>query len=128
MEAISEIKRTEVKNYRRSFLIHHRDQLIPLGVEKIAYFYIEDELIFCKTHEPKRYVVDLALDKVENQTDPQEFFRVNRQFLISRQSVVSASQHFNRKLKLDLIPPPETDVIISKTKAIAFKKWLENAD
>ncbi|MCD6346108.1 MAG: hypothetical protein J7L96_01680 [Bacteroidales bacterium] len=53
---------------------------------------------------------------------------MNRQFLISRQLVVSTSQHFNRKLKLDLIPPHETDVIISKTKATAFKKWLESAE
>jgi len=128
MEAISEIKKAKVKNCRRSFLIHHKDRLIPLGVEKIAYFYIESELVFCKTHEANRYVVDLALDKIENQIDPQEFFRVNRQFLISRQSVVSALQHFNRKLKLDLIPPPETDVIISKTKATAFKKWLESTE
>ena len=125
VEAIKEIKSASGENYRRSFLIHHRDRIIPLGIEKIAFFYLEDELVFCQTHDNNRYAIDQSLEKIVDQVSPDEFYRVNRQFVVSRQSVVSALQHFNRKLKPELKPKPVSDVLISKIKVSSFKNWLE---
>jgi len=91
----------------------------------IAYFYLENEIVYCVTFENEKFVIDQTLDKISSQTGPDDFFRINRQFIVSRKAVKTVVQHFNRKLKLHLSPSPQCDVFISKTKATIFKKWLE---
>ncbi|MFY0591933.1 LytR/AlgR family response regulator transcription factor [Roseivirga sp.] len=126
LSTINELRRTETKQYKKSLLVYYRDQIIPLLLSDIAYFQLENEMVYCVTHNDQRYQIDQTLEKISNQIDPQEFFRANRQFIISRTSVQSASQHFNRKLKIKLSPIPNEELIISKSKAIPFKTWLES--
>ena len=115
----------EGKRYKNSFLVYVKDQIIPVSVDQIAYFFLENELVYCRTHNNRTYILDQTLDKIASQLNPNGFYRANRQYLVSRQAIQSAAQHFNRKLKLQLKPPPEEEVFISKTKASAFKEWLE---
>ena len=123
--AIRDVHELQEKRYKQSFLVYVKDQIIPLAVEQIAYFFIENELAYCRTYENRKFVMDQALDKIASQLDPDNFYRANRQYLVSRQAIHSVVQHFNRKLKLHLSPSPEEDVYISKTKASGFKSWLE---
>jgi len=127
IRAILELRSIEQVKYKRNFLIYHRERILPLSVDEIAYFYLSNEMVRCCTHGRDKYYVDQSLDKIEGQIDPKDFFRANRQYIISRKSVISAGQYFQRKLKLDLKPPPEDEVVISKTRSSAFKKWLEGS-
>jgi DNA-binding LytR/AlgR family response regulator len=70
----------------------------------------------------------VLLIKIEAQINSKDFYRANRQIIIAREAIISASQHFQRKLKLELKPSPEEDVLVSKSKATVFKKWLENIE
>ncbi|MEA1878212.1 MAG: LytTR family DNA-binding domain-containing protein [Bacteroidota bacterium] len=125
LKAIQDLKSGKSKKYKQNFLTHAKDRIIPIRIEEIAYFFVHNEMAFCYTHEKKRFIMDQSLDKIEDQVDPHSFFRANRQYIISRRSVVAAVQYFQRKLKLELNPKPEEDVLVSKTKASAFKRWLE---
>jgi len=120
-----ELHLQEEKQYKKSFLVYVKDQIIPVAVEQIAYFCLDHKRVYCVTVKDKKYLIDQALDKIGSQLDPENFFRANRQYLVSRQSVKSAHQHFNRKLRLQLSPAPEKDVLIAKPKAAQFKAWLE---
>lgn len=122
---IREVRLHERKPYKKSFLVYVKDQIIPVSVDQIAYFFLDHELVYCRTYDNKKYILDQALDKIGAQLNPNNFFRANRQYLVSRQAIQSAAQHFNRKLKLQLTPDSEEDVFISKTKAAGFKEWLE---
>jgi two-component system LytT family response regulator len=122
---IRDIRRGEGSGYKKSILVYVRDRIIPLPVDQIAYFYLDHKLVYCMTREQERYVMDQPLDKIGSQLDPGAFFRANRQYLVSRQAILSVSQHLNRKLKLNLSPAPENEVLISKTKGGEFKRWLE---
>lgn len=112
------------KTYKSRFLIYHRDALIPIKAEEIAYFYTEDKVVFLKTKKGQRYLLQESLDELERQLDPENFFRANRQFIIALESITKVHQYFNRKLKLDLLPRFEKEVLISKEKATVFKQWL----
>ena len=112
------------QHYKNRFLIYHRDALIPIKTEEIAYFYTEDKVIFLKTKSGKRYFMQESLDELERQLNPEQFFRANRQFIVALESVTKVHHYFNRKLKLDLLPKVEKDVLISKEKATTFKHWL----
>jgi DNA-binding LytR/AlgR family response regulator len=123
--SIRDVRLHEDKRYKKSFLVYVKDQIIPVPVDQIAYFFLENELVYCRTYDNKKFILDQALDKIGSQLNPNDFYRSNRQYLVSRQAIQSVVQHFNRKLKLRLTPEPEEEVFISKTKATAFKGWLE---
>ena len=123
--SIQDVRLHEEKRYKKSFLVYVKDQIIPVSVDQIAYFFLEHELVYCRTHDNRKFILDQALDKIGSQLNPNDFYRSNRQYLVSRQAIQSVVQHFNRKLKLRLNPEPEEEVFISKTKATAFKGWLE---
>ncbi len=124
-QAIKELQSQQQQAYKKSFLIRYRDRYIPININEIAFIYVEFDRVFCYTFKKDRYSIEQSLDQIENQLNPQNFYRVNRQFIVSRKSIVSVSEHFNRKLKMNLKPEPESEVLVSKSKSTVFKKWLE---
>ena len=122
---IHDVRLHEGKRYKKSFLVYVKDKIIPVAVDQIAYFFLDNDLVYCRTSDNRKFILDQALDKIGSQLNPDDFYRANRQYIVSRQAIQSAAQHFNRKLKLQLKPQPEKEVFISKTKAPAFKEWLE---
>lgn len=113
------------KTYRNGFLIQFRDKLLPIKVSDIAYFDIEGGVVSATLFTKIRYPIDQKLDDLEIQLDPQQFFRANRQFIVSRKSIQEAELYFNGRLQLQLQPLPGGSVVISKDRASQFKKWME---
>jgi two-component system response regulator LytT len=63
------------------------------------------------------------MEKVE-EISPDDFFRVNRQFLINQKAIKEASQYFGRKLSVSLTVPFPEKITVSKNKVPAFLNWL----
>ena len=63
------------------------------------------------------------MEKVE-EISPDNFFRVNRQFLINHKAIKEASQYFGRKLSLTLTVPFTEKITVSKNKVPGFLNWL----
>ncbi|MDJ1500089.1 LytTR family DNA-binding domain-containing protein [Xanthocytophaga agilis] len=103
-------------------------QVIFLDLKTILCFYVEEETVFVKT-EDKRYVVDTSLDKLEELLSPELFFRANRQIILNRNLVAGITKAENGKLIVQLTESrglPD-QITISRTKAPAFKKWVQAA-
>jgi two-component system response regulator LytT len=62
---------------------------------------------------------------LEEQLDPEVFFRANRQHIISINNIKGIHNFFNGKLKVTLLKQPATEILISREKAAAFKQWLD---
>ncbi len=125
IKVIADLRQSEKKQYKKSLLVYVRNQILPVSLETVAYFHLENELVYCITHNNKRYNIDQTLEKIGSQIDPKKFFRANRQFIIARKSISTAAHYFQRKLKINITPAPKEDVVISKTKVTQFKNWLE---
>jgi len=124
LKVIGELKSEQQKKFRKSFLVYIKDKIIPILVEDIAYFYLENDTVFCITHDNEKYFIDQSLDRIQKQLDPDVFFRASRQFIVSRIAVNSASNYFHRKLKLSVKPSINKEITVSKINASNFKKWL----
>jgi len=111
--------------YKQRFLISKADSLIPISTEDIAYIYTEDKAVMIKTMDNKSFFINYSLDDLEAQLDPTKFFRLNRQFITGVKSISKISQYFNGKLKIELSPVQEGNVIVSRAKTPVFKNWLE---
>lgn len=123
-ELVQSLKLQSGKQYQSRFLVNKADSLIPIMVEDIAYFYAEDKVVFLTRNDGSKSIISHTLDDIEQRVDPGKFFRVNRQYLVSVGAIRKVHLYFNYKLKLDLHPGTEEDVIVSKLRTAEFKQWM----
>ena len=109
---------------QRVFLVHFKDKIIPLSVDDIAYFYTSNEKVAAFTHKGERYVIDRTLEVLQSTLPEDEFFRANRQFIVSRRAVKDIAVWFGSRLSLNLTIDPPEKIIISKARVPEFKQWL----
>jgi len=112
------------RGYRSRFLIKQGQKMVSIDISEVAYFYSENKCTFMRTNQNQKYIIDLTLDELEKELAPQQFFRANRQYILSEKSIVSIHSWFNQKLKAEVNPPTEEHIIISRDKANAFKAWM----
>lgn len=113
------------ENYKTHFLMPVKgDKLLPVSVEAIQYFYISNGLVKAVDSEGKEFVFSQSLDELAEQLNPHDFFRANRQFIVSRKAVSDISLWFNGRLAINLKVPVPEKIIISKAKASELKDWF----
>ncbi len=113
------------KTYKDRFLVKHKEQLVRVGTGEIAYFYTKNDITLLQKRDGGQYLVDYTLEELEDSLDPAVFFRLNRQLMVHIDAIGAIHLYFNKRLKVELDPQLNEDVIISKAKTPAFKRWLE---
>lgn len=127
-ETLNELIKQHVfsqKNYRKSFLVRYRDKLLPIKSSEFAYFFIENGLVFGQLFDSRKFILDFKLEDLENQLDPHDFLRANRQFILSRESIFEIEPYINSRVLVKTSPKSPYEAIISKEKVTLFKKWFE---
>lgn len=124
VKGLLELIHSKRKNYKTTFLVSHRDELIPLKIENIAYFKIDTGVVKAVTTDNKVFSINDKLEDIEEELDSQLFHRVNRQFIINKDSVVNLKTYFNGKLIVEVKPGSEQRIVVSKAKAAEVKDWL----
>lgn len=112
------------KEYQKRFVVRFGQTIKAIGVEDIAYFFTQTGGIFFKTFEDRTYPIDQSLDKLEPLLDPLVFFRINRQFIVNFNSIKEMYSYSKSRVKMELNPPCEFDIIASTDRSGSFKKWL----
>lgn len=56
--------------------------------------------------------------------DPEQFFRINRQFIISIRAIGEMRTYSKSRVHIKLIPPVQSETIVSVERSAAFKQWL----
>lgn len=122
MNLLQHIK-TEASSHRQSLLVHYRDKLIPVNINDIHFFYSKNEIVHAQLQNIK-YLIDGPLEKLEQQLNPSQFFRANRQFIVNRNAIKEAHFYFNGRLLLNVHPEPPEQILISKARVPEFKDWM----
>jgi hypothetical protein len=112
---------------RETFQVSKGAANVLLGMDQIAYCYRKDESNFLRTITGEDFYINLSLDEVQEQLPERHFFRINRQMIAHRQTCKGFDLLSYGKLKADLSPSYNSEVIISQKRALAFKRWLENS-
>ncbi len=122
---VKELQQTlQHKEFRKRFLVKHLQKMVSIEVDRISYFFSDDRLSFFKTADDKKYVVDYTIDEIENMLDPDQFFRINRAFLVSIKSIDQIHDYFGNRLKLNLKPSIDKEALVSREKVTPFKEWM----
>ena len=113
--------------YRERFLIpHHSDEYLIIPVNEVSHITIRDGVVRLCTLQGKYHTLNMTLEEVESQLDPQRFMRVNRQFIISAVAVQKLSTYFLGKMRIHMTAAPDEEIIVSKDKVATVKRWLDS--
>ena len=112
----------------KRFLIRMGQSLRLVHQQDIGYFYTSDKITFMMTREGRKYPVDYTLENLEMMIDPTKFFRINRQYIINIDAIQQMHAHTKARVRIDLMPAANEEVIVSTEKSPLFKKWLEGEE
>lgn len=113
------------KKYKERFAVHLGRNVILVPSDEVACF-CKEEVIYLVNDEGKKYITDYrSLDEVEELVDPAQFFRANRQHIVSLPYIASMHSDEAGKIHLKMKQAGCDDIIISKEKAATFRRWVE---
>lgn len=112
--------------YKSALLIPSGEKLIPLPVKEIAYIYTENKIVRIVCNDEREIYIDRPLDELYSMLDPHNFYRANRQYIISRDSVRDLSLWFNGRLSVNLTVKTPEKIVVSRANAADFKKWVSD--
>ena len=113
------------RQYKSRFIVKVGEHIHAVPVEEVLYFFSEEKATFLVTKEHKRFIIDYALDHVEQMIDPSRFFRTSRKYLVSFPSIQNIIAYSGSRLKLHLQNGEQHEVLVSREKVAPFKQWLD---
>ncbi len=108
----------------KNFLIPVRDKILPLALNEIAFCYTAGEKVSAYTFNNRRYPLDKSLDVLAGMLPEEDFFRINRQFIIARKAVTEMTVWQGSRLAVNLAVETPEKIIVSKTRVPLLKKWF----
>lgn len=116
------------KKYRERFSVSIGTKIKSFNISDVAYFLSEEGYTSVYLWNKSVYPLDISLNKLVPETDPELFFRINRQMLLNINAIQDIHIHSNSRLKLDVNPKIENGVFVSVDKITEFKKWIGAKD
>jgi len=112
------------KEYKKRFMIKIGNTIKSISVKDIAYFYSYEKINYLMKNEGKKFPVENTLDEIEEMMNPESFYRANRQFIVNINAISEIHPYFKGRIKINLTPKQESEIVISSEKSRSFKEWL----
>ncbi len=111
--------------YKERFVVKSGANLLTVPVSDIQYFWSQDKMTWIRLADGRKHVVDFTLEQLDDLVNPAAYFRVNRKYMVRLDAIQKATVYSNSRLKVHL---PDLDkgeeVVVSREKVQAFRKWL----
>lgn len=124
MDALYRMISSGTPAYKERFSVTVGQKIKSYATSEIAWFYSEEGITFMVINDNHQYPIDFSLDDLAGQLNPKEYFRVNRQFLVSLGSIRNVHIYPKSRLKIEIAPPSGREVFVSRDKVTRFKEWL----
>ncbi|MCW5519771.1 response regulator transcription factor [Aureitalea sp. L0-47] len=113
------------RQYKKRFTTRIGQHIKMIAVDEIECFYSENKGTYAHTFEGRNYLLDNTLEQLIDEIAPQEFFRVNRTFIVNINAIKDIISYTNSRLQLKLNSFREQEVIVARERVKDFKIWLE---
>ena len=110
--------------FKERLLIKRGQQLSYLKTESTAYCYADGKLCYAVDFTSNKYLLEFNLSQLEEQLQPNKFYRINRHLLINIEAVSKVHTWLGGRLKLELSPSTNADTVVSRERVNGFKEWL----
>lgn len=111
--------------YKKRFVIRFGEHIKSLAVEDIAYCYSENKNTYARDAEGRVYPLDQNLDTLEELLNPNDFFRINRQYIVTLRAISEMRTYSKARVIVKLKPDVKEPPVVSSERAADFKRWLD---
>ncbi|MCB4808885.1 LytTR family DNA-binding domain-containing protein [Tamlana sp. 62-3] len=113
------------REYKKRFSVKVGQHLKLISIDDIECFFSENKGTYLHTTEGRNYLIDTTLELLENELEPQIFFRINRKFYVNINAIKDMVSYTNSRLQIKLKTYNEQEVIVARERVKDFKAWLE---
>jgi two-component system response regulator LytT len=115
------------ERFKKRYLGKIGQRLFFIDTNDIAFFQADNKIVYLSDKSGTRYIVDHTMEKLEEQLDPRQFFRLNRKFIVNIQAIQQVKPYFNSRLKLAVQGATQhEEMVISRERVAEFRQWAEN--
>lgn len=115
---------SNIFNKQSRIVVRYGSVIKAIEITEAAYFYTSQKVTFMVLKSGESLPIDENLDELESILDAKEFFRINRQYIVSFSAIDSMVAYTKSRVKLNLKPLAEEETIVSTERSSDFKKWL----
>ena len=123
-EQLENLLKTMNLQYKTRILLKTGDNIKSLEITEVAYFYAEDDVVFAMLKGKIRSIVDYTLNQLETELDPKHFHRLSRGCIANVNAIKKVSKYFSSRLLVELDPPMEDKVLVSRVNVPEVLRWL----
>ncbi|MGB1284167.1 MAG: LytR/AlgR family response regulator transcription factor [Polaribacter sp.] len=113
------------RKFKRRLTIKIGQHIKIIHIDEIECFYSENKSTYIHTNTGRSYLIDHSLEHWQEQLNPEQFFRVNRTFIIHINAIKDIISYSNSRLKLILQSYKEMEIIVSRERVKDFKTWID---
>jgi len=113
------------REYKKRFTTRVGQHIKILPAQDIECFFSENKGTYAATSEGRNYLLDTTLEQLEEELNPEKFFRVSRKFYVNLNHIEDIISYTNSRLKIKLNRFKDHEIIVSRERVRDFKLWLE---
>ncbi|MEI6142506.1 MAG: LytTR family DNA-binding domain-containing protein [Mariniphaga sp.] len=112
--------------FKSRFLIKTGVHFKSIPVNDIESFFIQERSTFLITKDGKTLDIDYSLDQLEKMVNPEDFFRVNRNYLINIDFIKDMIGYSGNRIKVKMLYGTYAEsIIVSREKVFTFKQKMD---
>lgn len=122
---LKKLLQDNIPQTKNRFLVKIGDRYQSVKSADIAWFVHDEGVTFACTFSENKFPVNNSIDQLSAILDSGIFIRINRKYIINIECIEKIHTWFNSRLKLDIKPQPREELVVSRERVKAFKKWLD---
>lgn len=112
--------------FKKRFLGKVGQRLFFIPTEQVSFFLADNKIVYLVDKEGNRYVVEYTMEQLGGLLNPEQFFRLNRSFIVSIDAIRQVKPWYNSRLKLSLAGQQEgEEIVVSRDRVAKFRLWAE---
>jgi len=112
------------REYKKRFTTKIGQHIKMIPIDEIECFYSENKGTYAGTIDGRNYLLDTTLELLENDLEPEKFFRVSRKYYVNINAIADIIAYTNSRLKIKLNKWDEQEIIVSRERVKDFKTWI----
>jgi len=117
------IKRLDQRERTRQLALHAGKRILLAKPEDVAWFGVEHRLVYAHLHD-RAYMTNYTLRELEEQLDPDVFFRAHKASLVNLARVTAIVPWFGGRFKLVMNDHAKSEVAVSRAQARILRARL----
>lgn len=124
MKDLKSLLNFPVQEFKKRFTVQVGQHLKIISVADISCFYSQNKSTFIICKDARSYPIDFSLESLDDQLNPEKFFRINRHCILNINAIKDIVSYTNSRLQIKLEHSLEEPLIVSRERVKEFKNWL----